>query len=503
MTAAIGIRRAAIALGAIFAAGAGGLFLLSFLIPADRVREAVKAEIRAVTGLDPVLRGDVSVSLFPNGNVSFEDVSLSDNRSGKPALTAEHVVARLRFFPLLIGRIEIADVLLQRPTINIVFNADRSSNWSGHVETLARNLQAEQLQTTSFSEIRIENGTIILRDESDKIVETLSSVELSLAWPSISKSFAATGRFSWHNEKIDATISFTDFAATLRGTRSGLKVRLAGTPLKFGFDGYLSHRPTLKIEGSLAADTSSLRETLRWAGAPPPPGGGFGRFALKAQTNVVGGSIGLSGVHIELDGNSGEGVLALTTDGRKTLQGTLATELLDLNPYVSTVRLMASGDRGWDRKPITIEGFNGLDFDLRLSAARVIVSSVKLGRTAVAANLRGHQLSLAVGESEAFGGVVKGTFGLSRTATGADMKTQMQFANIDLDQSLGEMFGFRRLEGKGNLSFALESSGNSVYELNSRAERHRESHQSQRRDRRHQCRAVAQAHGAQPAVARQ
>ena len=100
-----------------------------------------------MTGLDPVLRGDASVSLFPTARVSFEDVSLSDNRTGKPALTAEQVVARLRFFPLLIGRIEIADVLLQRPTINIVFNADRSSNWSGHVETLARNLQAEPRQS--------------------------------------------------------------------------------------------------------------------------------------------------------------------------------------------------------------------------------------------------------------------------------------------------------------------------------------------------------------------
>ena len=465
MTVAIGIKRAGIALGAVFVAGAGSLLLLSFLMPAETVREAVKAEIRAVTGLEPVLRGDASVSLFPTGKVSFEDVSLSDNRTGKPALTAEHVVARLRFFPLLVGRIEIADVLLQRPTITIVFNADRSSNWSGHVETLARNLQAEQRQTTSFSEIRIENGTIILRDKSYKIVETLSSVELSLAWPSISKSFAATGRFTWHNEKVDATISFTDFLATLRGDRSGLKVRLAGAPLKFGFDGYLSHRPTLKIEGALAADTSSLRETLRWTGAQPPPGGGFGRFALKAQTNVVGGTIGLSGVHIELDGNTGEGVLTLATDGRRTLQGTLATELLDLSPYVSTVRLMASGERGWDRKPLAVEGFSGLDVDLRLSAARVVVSSVKLGRTAVAANLRGNHLSVAVGESEAFGGVVKGTFGLARSSSGADLKAQMQFANIDLDQSLGEMFGFRRLEGKGNLSFAIESSGSSVYDL--------------------------------------
>ena len=111
------------------------------------------------------------------------------------------------------------------------------------------------------------------------------------------------------------------------------------------------------------------------------------------------------------------------------------------------------------------KSFSGIDVDLRLSAARVTVSTVKLGRTAVAANLRGNHLSIAVGESEAFGGVVKGTFGFARTSSGADLKAQMQFANIDLDQSLGEMFGFRRLEGKGNLSFAIDSSGDSVYEL--------------------------------------
>ncbi len=465
MTAAIGIKRAAIAVVALFAVVIGGLLLLSLLMPAERVREAVKSEIRAVTGLDPVLRGDASVSLFPTGKVSFEDVSLSDNRTGKPALTAEHVVARLRFFPLLVGRIEISDVLLQRPTITIVFNSDRSSNWSGHVDTLAHNLQAGPKRTTAFSEIRIENGSIILRDESSKVVETLSNVELSLAWPSISKSFAATGRFEWHKETVNATISFTDFLAALQGDRSGVKVRLASAPLKFGFDGYLSHRPTLKMEGALAADTASLRETLRWAGAAPPPGGGFGRFALKAQTNVVGGSIGLSGVHIELDGNSGEGVLTLTNDGRQTLQGTLATELLDLTPYVSTVRLLAGGDRGWDRKPIAMDEFSGMDIDLRLSAARVNVSTVKLGRTAVAANLRGNHLSVAVGESEAFGGMVRGTFSLARSQAGTDLKAQLQFANVDLDQSLGEMFGFRRLEGKGNLGLAIDSSGASVYDL--------------------------------------
>ena len=463
MTAAVGIKRLGFVIVALAAVGIGALVILPFLMPADAVREAVKAEIRAVTGLDPVLRGGTSVSLFPTGAVSFDDVMLGDNRTGAPALTAEHVVARLRFFPFLAGHIEIADVSLVRPTIAIIFNADHSSNWSGHIETLARNLKPGPDRPASFSEIRIADGTIILRDEAYEIVETLSNVEMALAWPSISRSFAATGRFAWHDEPIDATIGLTDFVAALQGDRSGLKIRLASAPFKFAFDGYISHRPTLKMEGTLAADTASLRDALRWAGQQTPPGGGFGRFALKAQTNVVGGTIGLSGVNVELDGNAGEGVL--TFDGRQTLQGTLAAEGLDLTPYISAVRLLTGGERGWDSKPIALDGLDGVHLDLRLSAARVNIANAKLGRTAVAANLRGGNLTVAVGESQAFGGVVRGTFGLAKSPAGADFRAQLQFSNVDLEQCLGDMFGIRKLEGKGNLSFAVDSSGRSVYGL--------------------------------------
>ena len=463
MTAAVGIKRLGFVVVALAAVGIGALVILPFLMPADAVREAVKAEIRAVTGLDPVLRGGTSVSLFPTGAVSFDDVMLGDNRTGAPALTAEHVIARLRFFPFLAGRIEIADVSLVRPTIAIIFNADHSSNWSGHIETLARTLKPGPDRPASFSEIRIADGTIILRDEAYEIVETLANVEMALAWPSISRSFAATGRFAWHDEPIDATIGLTDFVAALQGDRSGLKIRLASAPFKFAFDGYISHRPTLKMEGTLAADTASLRDALRWAGQQTPPGGGFGRFALKAQTNVVGGTIGLSGVNVELDGNAGEGVL--TFDGRQTLQGTLAAEGLDLTPYISAVRLLTSGERGWDSKPIALDGLDAVHLDLRLSAARVNIANAKLGRTAVAANLRGGNLTVAVGESQAFGGVVRGTFGLAKSPAGADFRAQLQFSNVDLDQCLGDLFGIRRLEGKGNLSFAIDSSGRSVYDL--------------------------------------
>jgi AsmA protein len=463
VTAPVGIRRLGLAVIALVLAGAGAALIVPFLMSAETVREAVKTEIRAVTGLDPVLRGGASVSLFPTGRVSFDDVSLGDNRTGAPALTAEHVVARLRFFSLLIGRIEIAEISLVRPTIAIVFNPDRSSNWSGHIEALAQHLQRQPERTASFSEIRIEDGTVILRDQRDIIVETLSNVEFALAWPSISRSFAGTGGFAWRDEQIAASISFTDFAAALKGDRSGLKIRLTGAPFKLAFDGYISHRPTLKMEGTLAADAASLRDALRWAGQQPPPGGGFGRFALKAQTNVVAATIGFSGAHVELDGNVGEGVL--TFEGRQTLQGTLAVEALDLTPYISTVRLLTGGEHGWDNKPIALDGLDSMNLDLRLSAARVTIASAKLGRTAVAATLRGGDFTVAIGESEAFGGVVKGSLGIAKSTAGADLKAQLQFSDVDLEQCLGDLIGIRRLEGKGNLAFAIESSGGSVYEL--------------------------------------
>jgi AsmA protein len=219
------------------------------------------------------------------------------------------------------------------------------------------------------------------------------------------------------------------------------------------------------MEGTLAADSPSLRDTLRWAAHRSPPGGGFGRFSLKAQTNVAGSNVALSAVNVELDGNVGEGALTFVADGRRTVQGTLAAEGLDLTPYISAIRLLTSGDRSWERVPITLDGLNDVDIDLRLSAARVTLVTAKLGRTAVAANLRGGRFTVTVGESEAFGGVVKGSFGLAKSPDGAALKAQLQFTDVDLDQCLGELFGIRRIEGKGNLGFAVDSKGESVYGL--------------------------------------
>ena len=468
MIAARSLKRLGLGVAIVIASGISALALVPVFLPADTVRDVVKAEIRAVTGLDPIARGEISVSLFPSARISFADVVLGDERGGEPALAAERLTARLRLLPLLIGRIEIADVSLVHPRIAVTFERDGRSNWSALIDTLSRTLKPDANRAdrlVSFSEIRIADGTIEIRDAAHGLDETLTEVGFSLAWPSISKSFGAAGKFVWRGEPVDASVSLSDLFGALSGETSGLKVRLAGAPAKLAFDGHLTRRPGLKIEGTLAADGTSFREALRWAGRTPLPGGGFGPFALKAQTSVAGASIALWNVNAELDGNSAEGVLTLAIDERPALQGTLAADDLDLSPYVSTTRLLRQDERVWNRGPIVLDGLTSFDLDVRMSAAHITLNGAKFGRTAIAANLRNGRMTMTIGESQAFGGVLRGTIALAKLENGADLKAQLQFSDIDLDACLSELFGIRRVEGKGDLAFALEGSGASVLGL--------------------------------------
>jgi AsmA protein len=198
LSAVTGFKRLALAVGALILGVFGALAVVSFLIPKDHVREAVKAEIQAATGLDPLLRGDVSVSLFPYGQVTLTDVALGDGE-GEPPLQAARLVARLSFLPLLMGRIDIADITLAAPRIVVAVDEAGRSNWNRLLPSLGRALEIE---APSFSEIRISNGTLVVRDSYRNIYEYVSDADLSLAWPAISRSFAVTGSVRYRGETL-------------------------------------------------------------------------------------------------------------------------------------------------------------------------------------------------------------------------------------------------------------------------------------------------------------
>ena len=462
-----GMRRLGTPIAALLGVALIALIATSWLINRDALRKAVEAQIRAVTGLELNVAGAIDVSVLPASSVSFHDVSLKGpGGTSDPALHVEVLTANLRLLPLLLQRFEIADLMLLRPHIRVALEANGDSNWTPFIQTIARTMKPGADNQVSFSEIRIQDGLLNYEDVATRATEKFEDIDLSLAWPSISRSFAATGQFDWRGERVDGSISFSDFVAALSGDRSGLRSRIVSAPLKLAFDGTVANRTSPMMEGTLTIDSPSLRNALRWTGQPQPGSGGFGRFALKARANVVGPSIALTNVNVELDGNVAEGVMTYANNGRQALQATLAADALDFTPYISTFRLLASGGaRDWNRQLFDLNALSSTDLDMRLSAAKLTVGQSKFGRTAIGANLRNGTLALSVAEAQVYGGIAKGSFGIARSDTVADIKAQFQFTDVDLQACASELFGVNKLSGRGTINVALTASGSSPFGL--------------------------------------
>src|ERR1700737_4680499 len=282
LTMAQGMKLLGMPVAALLGAALIGLIATSWFPNRGALRQAVGAQIRAVTGLDLVVKGNIDVSVFPGSYVSFHDVGLKGGDTADPALRVDVLNANLRLLPLLMQRFQIADLMLLRPQIVVTRTADGESNWTPFIQTIARTMKPGADNQVSFSEIRIQDGTLTYQDAAHRMSETLGDIDLSLAWPSISRSFAATGQFDWRGERVDGSISASDFVAALSGDRSGLKARLASAPLKLAFDGTVANRTSAMMEGTLTIDSPSLRNPMRGAGPAPPGSGGFGRFAVKS-----------------------------------------------------------------------------------------------------------------------------------------------------------------------------------------------------------------------------
>ena len=106
MTIAQGIKRLGTPIAAFLGVVVIGLAAVSWLTDRAAVLRAVENQLRAATGLDLVVGGEATVSLFPGSYVILRNVGLRGN-GGEPPLSVGSLTANLRLVPLLMRRFEI------------------------------------------------------------------------------------------------------------------------------------------------------------------------------------------------------------------------------------------------------------------------------------------------------------------------------------------------------------------------------------------------------------
>ena len=428
---------------------AGGFLLMTRLVPEEDVRAAVTRSLQRATGVEPRISGSAKLAFLPRPAIRLENVRLDDGeRSG---ITTGTLVATVRLLPLLSGNIEIASIIFERPHLALEISSEGI-----RVAGLPLNAPAPPEQRAALPELRIVDGVVELRIAGLESADTLAGVEASLAWSAAG--LTASGTFDWRRTPISGTLNIADIGALRSANRSGVRIRLEGEGLRANFEGGLAFRNGPQVEGLLNVDGKSLRNLAARLGIEPPERGGLGPFSLKSQVAFTPSAFVLSRLSIDLDGNLAEGGLTLKRDGgRAFLQGTLASDAIDLTHYAAISVPGRSGE--WIDEPIQLSRLDAFDLDLRLSARRITIGKTEISRFAAAMAHKGGRFTLNVGEAQIFGGAFTGTLALMHGTAGADVKIQAGLTEFSLARGLSELTGVRHLEGSGVLTFALEGSG--------------------------------------------
>jgi hypothetical protein len=179
----------------------------------------------------PVTIGDISLRLLPQPGFSMENFVVGDDPafSAEPILRAEEVRATLRMSSLWRGRLEVAKLSLQYPSLNLVRSADGKLNLES---LLARASRANAAPTTAkkpesrprFPYIEADGGRINFKSGTDKKAFSLGETDFAL----------------WSESENE------------------WRMRLVGKPLRT--DTNVSDTGTLRVEGSFRR-ADNLRDT--------------------------------------------------------------------------------------------------------------------------------------------------------------------------------------------------------------------------------------------------
>ncbi|WP_341990283.1 AsmA family protein [Azorhizobium sp. AG788] len=425
------------------------------LVSQTEVRRAASEALAQSSGREVRILGESNLSLLPYPQVVLRQLVFS--MPGAAVLDADRATARIRLLPLLLGKVEVASVTFDRPILIM----------SGPV-TVPHLTLASFVSVPTAPSLRILNGTIAWRDAGGLTQELVSGIDARLDHASGGKGITATADFTWRQTVASGRVMISDAQAFLNGTDSDARLDLSANGSWLKFRGVAAAGDSPAAVGEISADSPDLRALLAWVGTTTPTAGGFGRFAFGAHLSAHAKEIALTPAYIEMDGNRSEGGLSVKLDGERPLvEGTFAADALNITPY-GRVSMTGPGGHEWDHRRLDVSPLKKVDLDLRLSAASVRAEDSVFERVASTAVLRGGRLVMAIGEAQAWGGLLRASLTLAPAEVPTDglaVRVELEGTGVALDRALSDIADVKRIDGTGTLEAALVGHGASIHAI--------------------------------------
>lgn len=346
----VGIIGAVLAFAA--AIGTGGYFVGPALIPGKLVQTQLNEQIGRWTGGEYRLGDNTKIAVAPGFRVIVSDpafVSVADE-TARPIMTADSIVAPLRIVPLLFGQIEIANLVLLHPGIDL---RGQAGDFVENVNPQAQSA-TPAAQRRPPSAVTLINGTV--RFDGATGVDEISGLDLRLANDVSSDAVAIQGGLIVGGRHLKVDLLLDDLAALVSdaGTRGSVNLRIGPR-----YDGEQDDVAT--SDGGMSYETTDILQQL--SGVIGQSRYRFGSMAAEGTFSITLHSVDISDATFSLGGMEMNGHLRAEADDRQVI-----SRLLGL-PDLMSVAIVSATEMGaghWVDTPVDMTWLNGLDLDVEM-----------------------------------------------------------------------------------------------------------------------------------------
>lgn len=436
------------------------LILLPFLIPLSVYKDRVEAELTAAIGRPVRIEGPMKLTVFPDLGIRAEQVVVANVPGGQaPYLAqAEDIRIAASFRALFSGRIQVSEIVVDRPDFRFEVDSHGNPNWNIAPAESRQSSMLDRMKT-SVAEVKLADGTVRYEDARTNTREDVQDLDATLDW--FGRTLALEGELTDSGERIAFVAKALDPTALVNAHSSRVDLSLTSDLVQASFKGALTLNGP--ASGALKFDAPSLRKLAAWRGRGLPNVGGLGPLSIQAKLDRTNTGYTLSNLKLTFDDTTVTG--ALTVDNSETtslLKGELSLDRLDVDPYILPPGAKPWRGAGWDNSAFDLSLLSLFDADLTLDIGSLNIRSLTVQNVKLPIALKSGVLDTHFQQFALYGGTGTMDLHVDASDTVPVFRTRLSVQQFNVRSFLAGVLGVTGLDGTGHLNLDTTARGTSV-----------------------------------------
>ena len=441
-------------------------------LPADRIARLAAEQIKAQTGRDVSITGDVSMTLWPVLGVSAGEIEVGNAdwaRQGS-MLTARNAAIGIDAMALLSGEIKITNIEAASPTIRLESRKDGRASWvftdaSGEAAIETETAPDREAQAFSLQKLTVTDATLIYDAEGSDLV-SYSGVDLALDWPERLGAADIQATLRPAGADVDVVATINGFAGFIAGDVQPIVARIKTSGGSLSLNGRASTAGDVAGRlGLKLSDTDAFLRALGLDGADLPRGLGRSVDMDADLTLTSDRRLSLRGMQADLDGNTITGAADVSLNGTPQFNAQISAGALDLKGATqgdnSSASSAGSVGTGWPKDRIDASGLAAFNGEIALTASSIDLGSFQLGKTRALIKNDRSRMVFEMREVQAYDGTVSGEFVMNNRG-GLSVGGKIFAKSVSVQKVLRDAMDVERLTGNGDAEISFLGSGSNV-----------------------------------------